>query len=68
MITTFLSYIPYTQIWIFKQGQQFWLGSSTNRGKIQLELQFESLLRDSELKIKNFDQLLLNFTNIKNKT
>jgi cytochrome c biogenesis protein len=52
MITTFLSYLPYTQIWLFQQGKQLWLGSSTNRGKIQLELDLENLLRESEKTMK----------------
>jgi cytochrome c biogenesis protein len=54
MITTFLSYLPYTQIWIFKEKKQLWLGFSTNRGKIQVELQVENLLRESETNIKIF--------------
>jgi len=52
MVTTFLSYLPYTQIWLFQKGKQVWLGSSTNRGKIQLELDLENLLRESEKNIK----------------
>jgi cytochrome c biogenesis protein len=49
MITTLLSYFPYTQIWIFNQKPGiFWLGSSTNRGKIQLEIEFENFLRNLE--------------------
>jgi len=45
MITASLSYFPYTQIWIFNQKKNCWIGSSTNRGKIQLEIEFENLLR-----------------------
>ena len=45
MLTTSLSYLPYTQIWIFHQKNQSWLGGITNRGKIQLELEFETLIR-----------------------
>jgi cytochrome c biogenesis protein len=56
MITTLFSYLPYTQIWIFNKGKQLWIGSSTNRGKIQLELQFENLLRESEMSIQLFKQ------------
>jgi cytochrome c biogenesis protein len=55
MLTTFLSYLPYTQIWVFNKGKEFWIGSSTNRGKIQLELQFENLIRESEINIQNFN-------------
>lgn len=45
MITASLSYFPYTQIWIYNQKKNCWIGSSTNRGKIQLEIEFENLLR-----------------------
>jgi hypothetical protein len=45
MITTSLSYLPYTQIWLFSQRKNSWIGSSTNRGKIQLEIEFENLIR-----------------------
>jgi cytochrome c biogenesis protein len=58
MLTTFLSYLPYTQIWVFNKGNYFWIGSSTNRGKIQLELQFENLLRESEKTIQLFLKLI----------
>jgi cytochrome c biogenesis protein len=54
MITTLLSYLPYTQIWFFNQGKEIWIGSSTNRGKIQLELQLENLIREAEKNIKIF--------------
>jgi len=45
MITTCLSYLPYTQIWIFNEKTNCWIGSLTNRGKIQLEIEFENLVR-----------------------
>jgi cytochrome c biogenesis protein len=48
MITAFLSYLPYTQIWLFSQKNYSWIGSLTNRGKIQLELDFENLIRNIE--------------------
>jgi cytochrome c biogenesis protein len=57
MITTLCSYLPYTQIWLFQQGKQIWLGSSTNRGKMQLELELENLLRESEKNINLFSKL-----------
>ena len=58
MITTFLSYFTYTQIWVFNKGKEFWLGSSTNRGKIQLELELENLIRDSEANIEIFNRTI----------
>lgn len=48
MITTTLSYLPYTQIWIVAKPKNFWIGGITNRGKIQLEIEFENLLREIE--------------------
>jgi cytochrome c biogenesis protein len=48
MLTACFSYLPYTQIWIFNQKKNSWLGSSTNRGKIQLEIEFENLIRSIE--------------------
>ena len=51
MITTCLSYFPYTQFWIFENSKQIWMGTSTNRGKIQLEIEFENLIREIENKM-----------------
>lgn len=50
MLTTLLSYLPYTQLWVINQGNTSWIASTTNRGKIQLELEFENLLRSLEQK------------------
>ena len=55
MITTSLSYLPYTQIWLFSEANKIWIGCVTNRGKIQLEIEFENLIRYIErLKIKTY--------------
>lgn len=51
MITTLLSYLPYTQFWIYQTSDNIWIGSSTNRGKIQLEIEFENLTRKLENKL-----------------
>ena len=45
MLTTLLSYLPYTQIWVFQENKNTWVGSTTNRGKITLEIEFENLIR-----------------------
>ena len=45
MITAFLSYLPYTQLWIYNTNNLCWIGSLTNRGKINLEIEFENLIR-----------------------
>jgi len=50
MVTTGLSYLPYTQIWIFHKSKNSWIGGITNRGKIQLEIEFENLIRYIENK------------------
>jgi cytochrome c biogenesis protein len=51
MLTTLLSYLPYTQFWIYESSKNVWIGSSTNRGKIQLEIEFENLTRELENRI-----------------
>lgn len=48
IITAFLSYLPYNQIWLFTNKQNTWIGSITNRGKIKLEIDFENLIRSIE--------------------
>lgn len=48
MITTILSYLSYTQIWIFSEDKNSWIGGSTNRGKLGLEIDFENLIREIE--------------------
>jgi len=48
MITTSLSFLPYTQIWVFNSKKNIWIGGVTNRGKIQLEIDFENLIRSIE--------------------
>jgi cytochrome c biogenesis protein len=51
MLTTSLSYLPYTQIWNFNDKENCWVGSLTNRGKIQLEIEFENLIRYTEYQL-----------------
>ena len=57
MITTLLSYLPYTQIWILNEKNNCWIGSSTNRGKIQLEIEFENLIRSFEYQNLNKNKI-----------
>lgn len=52
MVTTSLSYFPYTQIWIFNKRKNSWVGGITNRGKIQLEIEFENFIRYIEKRNK----------------
>ncbi len=49
MLTTYFSYLAYTQLWVLGQAQKVFLGGLTNRGKIQLEVQAESLVRSADL-------------------
>jgi cytochrome c biogenesis protein len=51
MITAILSYLPYTQIWIVNKQKKCWIGSTTNRGKIQLEIEFENFIRYLEFQL-----------------
>jgi cytochrome c biogenesis protein len=51
MITACLSYLPYTQIWICNTKKNCWIGSSTNRGKIQFEIEFENYIRYFEYQV-----------------
>ena len=48
MITTFFSYFSFTQFWVFTRRSSSFLGCFTNRSKIQVEVEFENLLRFSE--------------------
>ena len=48
MITTSSSFLPYSQLWIFTKKDASWIGGLTNRGKIQLEIDFENLIRSIE--------------------
>jgi cytochrome c biogenesis protein len=45
IFTTFLSYLPYNQFWIFEKDKSLFLSGKTNRGQIQLELDFENFVR-----------------------
>ena len=57
MLTTLFSYLPYTQIWILNEKNNCWIGSSTNRGKIQLEIEFENLIRSLEYQSLNKNKI-----------
>jgi len=57
MITTCFSYFPYTQIWIVQKEKTSWIGSKTNRGKIQVEIEFENLIRNTEKNLKKLIRL-----------
>ena len=46
IITTFLSYLPYTQLWLIRYKKYFWIGNLTNRGKLKLEIDFQNFQRN----------------------
>lgn len=62
MLTTLFSYLPYTQIWVLCKKKYTFLGGLTNRGEIQLEIEFENLIRYVE---KNLNKNKLNRLNKK---
>ena len=45
MISTLISYITYSQIWIIKKNQQIFIGGTTNRAIFEFELEFFKLLK-----------------------
>jgi cytochrome c biogenesis protein len=45
ILTTFLSYLPYYQLWILEKNNRVWVGGLTNRSKGQGEIFFENFLR-----------------------
>ena len=52
MITSLLSYLPYTQLWVLNKTKKIWIGGLTNRGKIQVEIEFENLIRAIEMELR----------------
>lgn len=48
ILTASLSFLPYTQIWLSRHNNHNLIGSNTNRGKIEVEIEFESLIRNLE--------------------
>ena len=45
MISTFISYITYSQIWIIKKNQQIFIGGNTNRALFEFELEFFKIVK-----------------------
>lgn len=46
MISTLISYISYSQIWIIKQNQKIYLGGMTTRAKFDFEIEFLKLIKN----------------------
>ena len=45
MISTLISYITYSQVWIIKQNKQLFIGGTTNRASFEFELEFFELIK-----------------------
>ena len=45
MVSTLISYITYSQIWMIKQNQQIFIGGTTNRAVFEFELEFFKFIK-----------------------
>jgi cytochrome c biogenesis protein len=45
MLSTLISYITYSQIWIIQKDQKIFLGGNTNRATFEFELEFFKLVK-----------------------
>ena len=45
MISTLMSYITYSQVWLFQKNQQLFIGGNTNRALFEFELEFLRLIK-----------------------
>src|SRR6056300_1697124 len=45
MVSTLISYITYSQIWIIRQNRQIFLGGTTNRASFDFELEFFKFIK-----------------------
>jgi cytochrome c biogenesis protein len=45
MISTLLSYITYSQIWILQESEKIFVGGNTTRAKFDFELEFLKLIK-----------------------
>jgi cytochrome c biogenesis protein len=45
MISTLISYITYSQIWIIQRNQQIFIGGNTNRAVFEFELEFFKFIK-----------------------
>ena len=45
MLSTLISYITYSQIWIIQKNQQIFIGGTTNRAIFEFELEFLKFLK-----------------------
>ena len=45
MISTLMSYITYSQVWMIKKNQQIFIGGTTNRAIFEFELEFFKVVK-----------------------
>ena len=45
MLSTLISYITYSQVWIIQKGQKLFIGGTTNRAIFDFELEFFKLVQ-----------------------
>ena len=46
MISTLMSYITYSQVWVFQKDQQLFIGGNTTRALFDFELEFLKLVKN----------------------
>jgi cytochrome c biogenesis protein len=46
MVSTLLSYITYSQVWILKHSEQILIGGNTTRAKFDFELEFAEIIKE----------------------
>ena len=46
MMSTLMSYITYSQVWVFQKDQQLFIGGNTNRALFDFELEFLKLVKN----------------------
>ena len=47
MISTLISYITYSQVWILKKNQQLFIGGNTNRAFFEFEIEFLKFVKEN---------------------
>jgi cytochrome c biogenesis protein len=45
MLSTLISYITYSQIWIIQKNQKLFIGGNTNRAIFEFELEFFKFIK-----------------------
>ena len=48
MVSTLISYITYSQIWILQKNQKIFIGGNTNRAVFEFELEFLKFLKENK--------------------